>query len=108
MALLTMTNNLFYYRARLLKVVDGDTIDVSLDLGFKTHCIQRLRLLRVDAPERGRPGYQEATALTSGLLQEAEIVVHTERRDSFGRWLAEVWADGGSVNDALVSQGWAA
>lgn len=103
-----MTDKLFHYRARLLKVVDGDTIDVMLDLGFQTHCSQRLRLLRVNAPERGRPGYQEATALTSGLLQEAEIVVHTERRDSFGRWLAEVWADGGSVNHALIERGWAA
>jgi micrococcal nuclease len=105
---MTLPDHLFHYRARLLKVVDGDTIDVMLDLGFQTHCIQRLRLLRVNTPERGQPGHQEATALTSSLLQEAEIVIHTVRRDSFGRWLAEVWADGVSANDALVGRGWAA
>lgn len=103
------TDNLFHYRARLLRVVDGDTIDVMLDLGFQTHCSQRLRLLRVDTPERGQPGHHEATAITGHLLDTAaEIVVRTVKKDSFGRWLAEVWADGASVNDALIARGWAA
>jgi len=41
-------------------VVDGDTVDALVDLGFKIQTIQRLRLARVNTPERSQPAYTEA------------------------------------------------
>lgn len=100
---------LYNYRARLLRVVDGDTIDVMLDLGFQTYCSQRLRLLGVDTPERGQPGFVEASDVTASTLNAAAVItVHTVRKDSFGRWLAEVWADSVHLNAQLRSRGWKA
>lgn len=93
--------NLYHYRATLLRVVDGDTIDVSLDMGFNTWCSQRLRLLDVDTPERSEPGWAEATSFTASSLLAGSIVVNTVKRDSFGRWLAKVWVDGVLLNDAI-------
>ena len=46
---------MFEYRAELIRVIDGDTVVMSLDLGFKTFVVRTLRLLDIDAPEvRGK------------------------------------------------------
>lgn len=83
---------LYAYRANLLRAVDGDTIDVMLDLGFYVSNAQRLRLLGYDTPERGQPGFAESTAELNRVLALGSLVVQTTKRDSFGRWLAKVWA----------------
>ena len=103
-----MNEKLYHYRAELVRVIDGDTIDVDIDLGFdKIRTRQRLRLLGVDTPEKGEVGYSEATHATgSRLWPAAEIIVHTVRKDSFGRWLANVWYDGVSLNEELIKIGW--
>lgn len=83
--------DLYLYNARLLRAVDGDTIDVSLDLGFAMSTIQRLRLLGVDTPERGQPGFAQSTEELDRVLATGPLTVQTTKRDSFGRWLARVW-----------------
>lgn len=98
---------LYHYRANLVRVVDGDTIDVDLDLGFSLRARYRLRLLDVDTPERGEPGFFDALTYAHERLSNArEIIVWTVRRDSFGRWLAKVWVDGILLNDQLIALGW--
>lgn len=92
----------YFYYAQLNRIVDGDTIDVTMDMGFKTFCKQRLRLLDYDAPERNEPGFQEAKeALTQVLTEASQLLVHTIKPDSFGRWLAMVWADDTDVTDFM-------
>ena len=78
------SDKLYHYRARLLRVVDGDTIDVELDHGFeRMRSTRRLRLLGVDTPERGQQGYHEATALTFDQLDlpDAKQDGHPEQTD---------------------------
>jgi micrococcal nuclease len=104
-------HTLNHYRATLERIVDGDTIDVLLDLGFKIHTRQRLRLLGIDTPERGQPGYLEATHELAELLNPTgrpqPLIVHTIKRDGFGRWLATVWVEGSdtSINDQMIERG---
>lgn len=78
--------------------VDGDTIDVIIDLGFKIHSHVRIRLLWVDTPERGEKDYKRATEELRNLLREAtatdhgglsRLYVRTTKQGSFGRWLGE-------------------
>ncbi len=88
------------------RVVDGDTVDLTLDLGFYLHGAYRFRLLGIDAPERGTPGAAEATAYAREWLAEAlteaarpgvQVRATSHKADSFGRWLADVYlrdADG--------------
>lgn len=101
-------SHLYYYNARLIRVVDGDTIVVDVDLGFDSITTRRrLRLLDVDTPERGEEGYEKAKILTSKILSSASrIIVHTVSHDSFGRWLAQVWCDEMSLNKMLIDSGW--
>lgn len=96
------TPDLYCYKAEVTRIIDGDTIDVTLDMGFRTYCRQRLRLLGFDAPERGQPGFQESTeALTQLLMGAKQVIVQTVKTDSFGRWLANVQADGTWVTDYM-------
>lgn len=95
------------YRGKVVKVVDGDTIDVSLDLGFKVWHEVRLRLARIDTPEVGQPGATEATERVRLLVPVGSgVVVATAKGDRYGRWISEVTTpDGLNVSDVLLHEG---
>ena len=112
----------FAYRFSVDRVIDGDTIDGDIDLGFSVKLDdQRLRLLRVNTPERKgstRAAGDRAKAFTERWLRDhANIVIRSRKRDpkhaekdSFGRYLVEVFGDdeGGRqecLNDALLESG---
>jgi endonuclease YncB( thermonuclease family) len=75
-------------------VVDGDTFDAVLDLGFGVWKKERFRLLRCNAPERGQPGWQAATdALIAAIKWDKGTYLWSRKtkRDKYGRYLADVW-----------------
>ena len=93
------------FRAKLLQVIDGDTIRVMWH-GEETG----VRLIGIDAPERNHPGYEDATNHLRGLLAGAETVdlefaTFQPRRDSFGRFLATVWYGMMDINRAMLESG---
>ena len=99
---------MFDYAAHVLKVIDGDTIEVVIELGFGLVLKKRLRLLRVntselksDDPAEKSKAVKAKDALTKLLLNK-EVKIHSEKFDSFGRYLAEVWIDDLNVNDWLL------
>ena len=61
---------LYTYKAKLVRCVDGDTIDVEIDLGFYMTAKIRGRLLGVDTPERGRENFHEATEMLHDLINK--------------------------------------
>ena len=74
--------------------VDGDTVDVMVDLGFHTFQKLRIRLLLVDTPERGEDDFHEATQTCRNLLKDAtekdpRLYLRTQKRGKYGRWLGE-------------------
>lgn len=85
----------FTYGAKVLRVVDGDTLDLEVDLGFRVRVTQRFRLLDYNAPEMTGPeralGFQAALALSTELPVGSDVVVRSEKGDAFGRWLCELW-----------------
>lgn len=96
----------YFYQAKVLSVVDGDTIDVELDLGFNTFTKQRLRLLGFNTPERGQPGFELATTYLKNHLanHQNSLLVNTTKRDSFGRWLAHLYGkDGFDINADMAA-----
>lgn len=93
----------YHYNAKVLRILDGDTVDVELDLGFNTFTKQRLRMRGYDAPERTQPGYELATTYFKNCLQGKSIIVHTVKRDSFGRWLAWIYVDDQDVSSLMSS-----
>jgi endonuclease YncB( thermonuclease family) len=100
-----------YAVVRVLRVLDGDTLDAVLDLGLGVSLTERLRVLGVDTPERGKPGAVEATRYTTTWLTIAHIKgglrVATHKTDSFGRYLADAYDNttGEHLADALIREG---
>ncbi len=111
---------MYEYRIKqVLRVVDGDTIDVDIDLGFNISYTQRVRLAGIDTPEsRTTDKYEKALGLEvkkklAELIKNAtDIVIRTEKPDSsekYGRILGWLFLDGSSesVNTALIAGGYA-
>ena len=86
---------IYIYKAELIRVVDGDTVDLIIDLGFDTLRKERFRLYGVDAPEMNTLAGKEAKAWLWEALQPLDaIYVQTiqletkAKRDKYGRFLA--------------------
>ena len=110
------TEPAYLYRAVVVRVVDGDTIDVDIDLGFYVWIKkQRIRLLGIDAPEtRGesRPEGLLATEYLKSLIDGETIILRTvkgsdggDRDDSFGRWLGTIYHGDMDVNAEMIRAG---
>ena len=93
---------MYEYKCKVKRVVDGDTMDVILDLGFDVHHAVRVRMAGIDTPEsRTRDKDEKARGkLSKAFLKESikgkKIVLKTKIKDAkgkFGRVIAEVWAE---------------
>lgn len=101
-------------RGEVVRVIDGDTLDVRLDLLFHIGATVRVRLSGIDCPERGTREGTVARLFVSNLFDRmaaeldgdrCPIVVRSVGWDRL-RCLAEVWlADGRNLADVLVSEG---
>lgn len=100
---------IYTYPASLVRVTDGDTVRLTLDLGFNIRRLdQPYRLLRINAPEVNTVEGKAAKGWLEMFLTEKPLTAQTQKSDSFGRYLAEVWAGNENVSDALVAAGKAA
>ena len=106
----------FSYRVnKVIKVVDGDTIDVMLDLGFDIMYKSRVRLFGIDTPEsrtsdkvEKKYGLMSKKFLSDALKNATKISIKTykgEETGKFGRILGDVWCDGKSVNQLMCKVG---
>ena len=105
---------MYEYACKVERVVDGDTIDVVLDLGFDILYKSRVRLYGIDTPEsRTRDLDEKARGkLAKNFLKECidsgeKVVIQTKLKDSrgkFGRVLGEVVVDGVNINVKMVDE----
>jgi micrococcal nuclease len=102
-----MMNEARLYRARLKRVVDGDTVDLCVDLGFYVWVHVRFRLVGIDAPERGQPNYVESRSRLMEMLAGDDLYVESTKTGKYGRWLGRVYVGNYDycVNDRLVIEG---
>ncbi len=86
----------YIYKANVLKVIDGDTFDVDIDLGFRIITYQRLRLVDVDTPEiRGeeRPEGLKVKEYVKELIDKKEVLIQIFKVGKYGRYVAEVFLE---------------
>ena len=100
-----MSDIAFNYKATILSAVDGDTLDVRVDLGFRIFHEMRLRVHGVNTPEHGQPGFQEAKDFMAAFVGKEALIASHKPQDKYGRWLAEVKVDDVILSDALISKG---
>jgi endonuclease YncB( thermonuclease family) len=105
------------YAVEVVRVVDGDTLDLRVDLGFHMTAELRFRLLGTDTPERHEAGWHECTEATRAWVaaHAGTLRAETHKADSFGRWLALVYAPIGAggreyladvLNALMAAHGW--
>jgi micrococcal nuclease len=108
-----------YYVRKVENVVDGDTIDVLIDLGFDILFASRVRLAGIDTPESRTKdlaekalGLEAKDYLKKALKDAKSVVIKTEKMDSsekYGRILGWVYINGDTVslNDMMINDGYA-
>lgn len=101
---------MYEYKAAVLNVVDGDTLDMEVDLGFETLTRQRIRLLGINCPEKNtEPGKAARKFVVDWVQAHGPAFTLTtlrDRREKYGRYLGTITATGvGPLDVALVKAG---
>ena len=104
---------MFEYKCKLVRVIDGDTIDVDIDLGFGVWLKkQRIRLYGIDTPESRTSDDVEkiyGNAAKDFLIKwtgagDLTIKTHKDERGKFGRILGEIWTIDTNINDKMIEK----
>lgn len=112
-----MTINLYNYRCLVKRVVDGDTVQAEIDLGFHLKFTSMVRMLYYDAPEIMRQHARSEDEVNEGLLAKNELVglvqdrpglmikTQLERTDKYGRVLGLLWFEGDqqTINNQMLT-----
>ena len=104
---------MFEYKCKVTNVVDGDTVDVDIDLGFGVWLRdQRIRLYGIDTPESRTSDPSEklygkaATGFLKKWLDGGDVTIktHKDERGKFGRILGELWVFDTNVNRKMIEE----
>lgn len=111
---------MYTYKAKLDRVVDGDTVDIIIDLGFKVTTHQRIRLQGINTPEtynvkKDSEEYKKGMEAKQFVIarftdNKNELIIETEKDvGKYGRYIGVIrFADNPtSLNDELVEKGFA-
>ena len=101
---------MYEYNCKVKRVVDGDTVDVVIDLGFDIHFATRVRLYGMDTPEsRTRNKDEKVRGLMSKdflkeWMEKDDVIIRTrkDKKGKFGRVLGEMLVCGENVNKLMV------
>lgn len=100
---------MYEYKATVLKIVDGDTVDIEIDLGFDIRTVQRVRMAGINAAEHNTAAGQEAITWMKARLQIGQpVTIQSEKPgggDKYGRYLATIIDGTGNVNQSIVAAG---
>jgi len=102
----------YEYNCKVKRVVDGDTVDVIIDLGFDIAYASRVRLYGIDTPEsRTRDKDEKARGLISkdflkSWLDKGSVVIRTrkDKKGKFGRILGEMIVEDTNINELMIEE----
>jgi len=108
------------YVAQIKRWLDGDTVEMSVDLGMSVSVDAKFRLARIDAPEvkkyagvtneEKQRGLELKKLLAERIPKDSEVMVSITKKGKYGRYLVEIWAKDEeevlyNVNDWLLNEG---
>ena len=105
-----------YKITKLVKIIDGDTLDVEIDLGFNITILHRVRLSGIDAPEIKTKHLEEKVYglnskrwLEEKLNTDKPLYIKTEKDDKYGRILGWIYIgdDNIPINTHMIKEGYA-
>jgi len=101
----------YYYEVEVLRVVDGDTVDVRIDLGFNVWHKCRVRMVGINAPESRTKDLEEkekglaAKEWLKERLDGTSVELQSQGTGKYGRVLGEFYIDGININQEMVEVG---
>jgi micrococcal nuclease len=106
----------YTYKAIVLRWVDGDTVWLEVDLGFRIKLTSDFRLYGINTPEHNQAGFHEATAYAEAHAPEGSGIVIRSFKDpdKYGRWIVKIYVASAilvgvtyipELNEALVASG---
>lgn len=101
----------YAYQGRIDRVIDGDTVVVEIDLGFRVKTLEVCRLYGINAPEihgATKPQGAAATTYLKALLGTGNVILKSfkDPEDKYGRWLVVLFDQNAqNINDAMVEAG---
>lgn len=106
---------MYQYKIKKIKrIIDGDTVDVDIDLGFGIVLSQRVRLKDVNTAEtrtlnieEKKRGLEAKEWLVKELAKEGEWIIETTKEDKYGRILGTLYLVGDpvTVNERMLNEG---
>ncbi len=111
--------SIYQYWANVKQVVDADTLDLEVSVGFNLTISERFRLIGLNAPEihgvkKTSSEFKRGTAAKAFVEdflpdhQWVEVEIFVGKREKYGRWLCQIFSKGESLNVALLTSGNAA
>ena len=109
--------NQYTYSAKLERAIDGDTLELLIDLGFFITVNVKVRLADIDCPEIDTEVGKKATAFVEKELKKANLIIETRKKERYGRYLSYVYyspdhkdfegiiRNGKMLNEELVKAG---
>lgn len=107
---------LYIYKAEVLRIVDGDTVDLDVDLGMRVHIHERIRFYNFDAPEtygvkkdseEYRLGQAAKAALMLLIPEGSEVILSTfkDKTGKYGRYIGGITKDGEDIGELMIASG---
>lgn len=98
-----------YHSVDLVRVIDGDTVELCIDMGNSIRWQGKFRLYGIDTPEMhgatAQAGQAARAALTGMLTASGIDYVETHKPDKYGRWLVTVITGGKNLSGEMVARG---
>ena len=105
----------FYKVKEVIKIVDGDTVDLLIDLGFETYRKTRVRMSGINAwesrtknlkeKELGLAAKDRRRELCEQAMEKESLKILSTKKEKYGRYLGVLYGNGKNINDLLVSEG---
>lgn len=108
----------YEYKATLIRVIDGDTVDLDVDVGFGIHFQERFRLAGINTPEihgvkkeseeykKGMVAKEVAKEFVLSFIGDKELVIRTEKdeKGKYGRYIATILVGDNNLNEILITE----
>jgi micrococcal nuclease len=99
---------MYNYTARMMRIIDGDTVELEVDMGFKIKFKDRFRLAYINAPELNEEGGAASRDYLKSILKFGEDYnITTIKPDKYGRWLVVIHTNDGktTINNMMLESG---
>lgn len=99
---------MYTYKARINRIIDGDTVNLTIDLGFRLTYTANCRLAGINAPEMNtEEGKMSKIALSTMLQSIEELTIKSTGLDKYGRPIVVLLVNDNNINQVMVDSKYA-